>query len=260
MKRHLTAEPSESFEEVAETGAVRRRGLRYGVESPRPILSGALRWIVGAALLCAVLVAATAALIDRPLASWVHERLVDQRLGWFTASYAGHSLRFGPFGLMALPAEVLGRLAALTFVVLAISASAGWRVGARGRIVLSLCLSVFVSMEINGMLKEAFGRTWPESWLGDNPSWIRDGVFGFFPFHGGLGWASFPSGHTAVIAAPAAVLWQVWPGLRMLWGALVAIVVVGLILGNYHFVSDTIAGLFVGAGIGLAVTKLTLTT
>lgn len=63
-----------------------------------------------------------------------------------------------------------------------------------------------------------------------------------------------------MIAAPAAVLWQVWPGLRMLWGALVAIVVVGLILGNYHFVSDTIAGLFVGAGIGLAVTKLTLTT
>jgi len=24
---------------------------------------------------------------------------------------------------------------------------------------------------------------------------IRDGVFGFFPFHKGLGFASFPSGH-----------------------------------------------------------------
>ncbi len=63
-----------------------------------------------------------------------------------------------------------------------------------------------------------------------------------------------------MIAAPAAVLWQVWPQLRMLWAALVAIVAAGLILGNYHFVSDIIAGLFVGAGIGLAITKLTLTS
>ena len=259
MKRPRTAETSEPSKAAVEIGAPLGRGLRYAAETPCQSLSGALRWIGGAALLCAVLVATTAELIDRPFASWVHESLADQRLGWFTASYAGHSLRFGPFGLMAIPAEVLGRLAAVAFVVLAISSSAGWRAGIRGRIVLALCLSVFASMEINGMLKEAFGRTWPESWLGDNPSWIRDGVFGFFPFHGGLGWASFPSGHTAMIAAPAAVLWQVWPGLRMLWGALVAIVVVGLILGNYHFVSDTIAGLFVGAGIGFAVTKLTLT-
>jgi membrane-associated phospholipid phosphatase len=255
----MIVEPPESFEEVVETGALPARRLRYAADTPRRTLRGTLGWIVGAALLCAVLVGATVALIDRPFASWAHERLAGQRFGWFSVSYAGHSLRFGPFGLMAIPAEVLGRLAALAFVVLAISASAGWRAGIRGRIVLALCLSVFASMEITGLLKEAFGRTWPESWLGDNPSWIRDGVFGFFPIHGGPGWASFPSGHTAMITAPAAILWQVCPGLRMLWGVLVAIVVAGLILGNYHFVSDTIAGLFVGAGIGLGITKLTLT-
>lgn len=260
MKRQMTVEPLRSSEAVAEGVALPDRSRRHADGSLRPIYSGVLRSLVGATFLCVVFVAAATALADRPFASWVHERLADQQHGWFTASYAGQSLRFGPFGLMAIPAEILGRLAALAFVVLAISASAGWRVGTRGRILLALCLSVFASTEINGILKEAFGRTWPESWLGDNPSWIRDGVFGFFPFHGGQGWASFPSGHTAVIAAPAAVLWQVWPQLRMLWGVLVAIVIAGLILGNFHFVSDTIAGLYVGAGIGLAITKLILTS
>jgi len=112
-------------------------------------------------------------------------------------------------------------------------------------------VSVFAANEINSFLKGLFGRTWPESWLGDNPSWIRDGVFGFFPFHGGLAWTSFPSGHTTTITATAAILWVVCPELKVAWAALVAVVVTGLIAGNYHFVSDVIAGLYLGAGIGL---------
>ena len=219
--------------------------------------NAALQRMAWTAAICVASVGATVALIDRPVASWVHEHLVNDQVGWFMASYAGLSLKFGPFTLMASPAEALRPLAALVFVGLATFAFAGWRPGSRGRIVFALCISIFASTEINGVLKEAFGRTWPESWLGDNPSWIRDGVFGFSPFHGGLGWGSFPSGHTAIIAAPAAVLWQIWPSLRGLWAGLVAIIVAGLIFANYHFVSDTIAGLFVGAGAGLAVAKLT---
>ena len=159
---------------------------------------------------------------------------------------------------MASPAQALGPLAAFVFVVLAIAALAGWRRGIRGRIALALCLSVFAANEVNGSLKGLFGRTWPESWLGDNPSWIRDGVFGFFPFHGGLAWASFPSGHTTIITATAAILWVVCPELKVAWAALVAVVVTGLIAGNYHFVSDVIAGLYLGAGIGLGVAALML--
>src|SRR5271154_2145787 len=82
---------------------------------------------------------------------------------------------------------------------------------------IALCLSVFASLIISGIAKEAFGRTWPESWLGDNPSWIRDGMYGFFPFHGGDGWESFPSGHTSAIATLATVLWVAWPKLRFFW-------------------------------------------
>ncbi len=83
-------------------------------------------------------------------------------------------------------------------------------------------------------------------------------MFGFFPFHCGLGWGSFPSGHTTVIMTTATILWLVRPELRMVWGALVAIVVLGLIGANYHFVSDIVGGLYLGLGIGLAIAKPTL--
>jgi membrane-associated phospholipid phosphatase len=127
-----------------------------------------------------------------------------------------------------------------------------------GRIALAVCFSVLAAIPINHYLKTAFGRTWPEGWMGRNPSWIRDGVYGFFPFHEGEGWRAFPSGHTMVIAAFASVLYVAFPKLRPACAALVALVVIGLVGGNYHFVSDTIAGLYFGAGIGLGTAALTL--
>ena len=211
---------------------------------------------MGSVTTCAVLVYAAVALVDRPVARWVHEHLGDERFDWFEASYHGHLLKLGPFGLLAAPAEAIQPLAVLVFAILSISAAAGWRPSIRGRNVLAVCLSIFVANAFSAVAKEAFGRTWPESWLGENPSFIRDGVFGFFPFHKGLGFASFPSGHTTVITAFATVAWCIWPELRWAWGAIVAIVIVGLIGGNYHFVSDIIGGAYLGVGIGLAIVAL----
>jgi membrane-associated phospholipid phosphatase len=101
----------------------------------------------------------------------------------------------------------------------------------------ALCLSTFATAGIRGALKIGFGRTWPESWLGDNPSWIRDSVFGFFPFHGGRRWESFPSDHRIGMPSLATVLWVVWPKLRIAWATMIGVVVTGLIGANYHFVS-----------------------
>jgi PAP2 superfamily len=158
--------------------------------------------------------------------------LGDAQFALFTMSYHGHSLAIGPFSLMAAPAEALGRVAPFVLMILAAAALAGWRPKRHGRIVLVLGLSVLVAIGINGQVKSAFGRTWPESWLGGNPSWIGDGVFGFFPFHGGSGWRSFPSGHTTIITTLATVLWRVWPEFRIVWVAMAAIVITGLIGGG----------------------------
>ena len=213
---------------------------------------------MGAAVTCALLVGVSVLLVDRPVATWVHHHLGDARFRWFTARYDGHLLPVGPFSLMAGPAQALGPLAVSVFVILAVAAAAGWRPKMPGRIALALTLSVFAAMEINSILKSVFGRTWPESWLGNNPSWIRDGTYGFFLFHGGTGWGSFPSGHTSVITTPATILWIVWPELRIVWATTVAVVIAGLIGGNYHFVSDIIGGVYLGVAIGLGIAWLML--
>ena len=193
-----------------------------------------------------------------PRACWMHEHLGDARFDWFTSTLDGHSLVVGPFSFMAGPAQALPKLAVIAFSILALAAAAGWRATMRSRILLILAISVFAAMEVNSEVKAVFGRTWPESWLGNNPSWIRDGVFGFSPFHGGRGWGSFPSGHTTTVTTPATVLWIVWPELRILWVSIVGVVVIGLIGADYHFVSDTIGGLYLGALVGLGISGLML--
>jgi membrane-associated phospholipid phosphatase len=254
----MAASESGSFEVVAGTASPPTRQPQAPVDVPRPNLRKGLLQIVAAAATCAVSVGASVVLIDRPVATWVHEHLGDQRFGWFTTTYDAHAIKFGPFSLMAGPSEALRPLAFFVFVVLAIAAAAGWRPGRGGRIIVALCVSILVAIEIDHVLKFVFGRTWPESWLGFNPSWIRHGVFGFSPLHGGIGWASFPSGHTTNITTLATVLWIVWPELRIASTTIVVVVVAGLVGGNYHFVSDIIAGLFLGAAIGLGIVGLML--
>jgi membrane-associated phospholipid phosphatase len=224
---------------------------------PRRLLMLLLR-MAAAAASCAVLVAFCVAFVDRPVATWVHAHLGDARFAFFHAPLGRFTLPIGPFSFMAGPAEALRRLAGFVPLGLAIGVACGLRLSRRVSTVLTLSLGVVVAVQVNSELKGVFGRAWPESWIGDNPSWVRDGYFGFFPFHGGVGWASFPSGHTTVITALATMLWIVWPRFRPVWVALVALVVTGLLGANYHFVSDIIGGLYLGTGVGLATATLLL--
>ena len=107
-----------------------------------------------------------------------------------------------------------------------------------------------VASAIKNQLKIAFGRTWPETWVRNNPSLIHDGAYGFHPFTTGPGYESFPSGHTTAVVAVMSVLWICYPRLRILYAAIGAAVVIGLIGANFHFLSDCIAGAFIGASTG----------
>ena len=85
----------------------------------------------------------------------------------------------------------------------------------------------------------------------NNPSFIHDSVYGFNFFHGGPGYASFPSGHLSLTCAVMSVLWIAYPKFRALYALVVLAVVVGLVGANYHFLSDIIAGGFVGISTGM---------
>ena len=92
-------------------------------------------------------------------------------------------------------------------------------------------------------LKHAIGRSWAELYA-------ARGVYGFHPLHGGSGYEAFPSGTTTVAGAVLAVLWIRVPRLRAACVLLLAAISGALVATNSHWVSDVVAGSFLGAAIG----------
>lgn len=171
------------------------------------------------------------AYVDRPAATWSHDYLQRPTLA---ITMSRLSEPFVPISVAIL-------------VVAGVAALAGQRV--RSGIAQNCCLAALATVaasETRTALKLVFGRTWPDTFVDHNPSWIQNHVFGFSPFHGGAGWSAFPSGHTAVITAAVSVFWMRLPQFRPLYAACLAIEVLGLYGADYHFVSDMLAGAMVG--------------
>jgi membrane-associated phospholipid phosphatase len=173
---------------------------------------------------------------------------LDQPIAFFSHNYLSSAAPI--FIEMTRIPELLRAAAMLALLALALWRLAGMPI-LRPHVIVLLCsVSLIVAEAFKNQLKDAFGRTWPETWINGNPSLIHDGAYGFNFFHGGAGYAAFPSGHTTAICAVASVLWICYPKLRALWGAAIAAVVIGLIGADYHFLSDIIAGGFLGTTTG----------
>jgi membrane-associated phospholipid phosphatase len=193
-----------------------------------------LRNSLAALLLCAVLVALCYFFVDRPFAFYVY----GQRFADFTAL---KWLTYPPPVLQAWAPAVLA----------ALMVRRAWGRFSRGeRVLLAACVSILLADQSRQSLAYVFGRYWPETWIHDNPSLIHDGAYGFHPFHYGSAFDSFPSGHATRTLALAAVVWIACP--RWRWACVLASVAeaVALLGMNYHFVSDVIAGGFLGSIVG----------
>lgn len=185
---------------------------------------------IAAVGLCAVLVAFCFLFVDQPVARWVYEHRLSQHPWIRQPTY--------------LP-EVLYNLAAVVIVILAVARV--WRPWMRWqKIMLAMGLNLLIVEAIKERLKWLFGRPWPETWIDHNPSFISNDFTAFQWFHGDLRFGSFPSGHTALICAVASIAWIAWPKWRWAWGFLVSAIIFGLVANNYHFVGDTVGGLFLG--------------
>ena len=123
-----------------------------------------------------------------------------------------------------------------------------WSPGSKlQRLLVVIAANLVVTVGIKSLLKGTFGRTWPESWLGENPSLIANGVYGFHLFHFGRAYASFPSGHAAATFAVVSILWLSRPRFRWLYALVAAGMCLALVGLNYHFVSDVLAGAVLGS-------------
>jgi membrane-associated phospholipid phosphatase len=196
----------------------------------------AIKWWLTALLLVALAVAISYLSLDRPVALFVHSLLALHRRTLFEP-------------LTHIPDPLLPA-AAIAFVGLGLYALAG-RALSRLQATIVICsLSLTMAQVIKNQLKFVFGRTWPETWDANNPSFIHDHVYGFNWFQGRAGYESFPSGHMTTTCALISVLWICYPRFKTIYVLAVLAVAVGLVGADFHFLSDVIAGSFVGASTG----------
>lgn len=191
----------------------------------------ALRRSLAVLAVAAPLVALCYFFIDRPAAWYSHDH--DLRrffvLRWLTEISSG---------LDALAAAV---------VVAACVRRARGPLTRPQRTLLAAALSLIVAVALEYYFKFLFGRYWPDTWVQDNPSLIRDGAYGFHPFHLGPTYGSFPSGHTARAVAALLVIGSAYRAWWLPCALVCLAVAVGLVGMNYHFVGDTVGGAALGA-------------
>ncbi|MGE0260150.1 MAG: phosphatase PAP2 family protein [Alphaproteobacteria bacterium] len=176
--------------------------------------------------------------IDRPLALFLHVHPewkpaaeAIQRLGFgtpylvvFGAAFA--ALRWGGLLPGLRPWADRMREAALVPAFLLIS------IGASGLAV--------------DLLKVVFGRTRPKLLF-------ADGTYDFSWFGLAADYWSFPSGHTAAVAALATALWCLWPRHVLFYIALACVVAASRVVTGAHYLSDVAVGGFVAILVTRAV-------
>ena len=93
------------------------------------------------------------------------------------------------------------------------------------------------------MLKHVFGRMNTRVWLESG------GDLSFHWFHGGGEYSSFPSGHMTVFTTLAAACWLIFPKYRAACLAGIAALGFALVATDYHYLSDVIAGGYLGLAV-----------
>jgi membrane-associated phospholipid phosphatase len=203
-------------------------------------MSAITRLTVGL-LICGVAVTVSYLWIDRPVSYFAYDELRAYRT---------------IFDLAARLPKVIGPLVIACTLILGVRAMMKRPFTETQITVVLSAVSLALSNILENWLKFAFGRTWPETWMQNNPSLIRDGVYNFNPFRGGPGFAAFPSGHMVAICAIMSVFWLLHPRFRLIYAICIATVFVGELGANYHFVSDLIAGGFLGFSTGWIIIAL----
>jgi len=194
---------------------------------PAPI---ARFWAATAA--AAVLVAIAALWLDRPVAIWFQGQ-------------GETSMRF--FRRMSLPGDSVWYLVAGGIgAPLAYFLSRRLIDRARERCLLlsSRLALLFLAVAATGivvdLLKILIGRARPRHLF-------QDGLMALAPGSFTSSWWSFPSGHATTVGTVAMTLILLAPRLAWLWILLALAVALGRVGATAHFISDTIAGLWLGA-------------
>jgi membrane-associated phospholipid phosphatase len=142
-------------------------------------------------------------------------------------------------------------VAALFFLL----AAGGWILSGRKlpawtRTPLLCSWSAMWGLAAETIFKGMSGRSWPD------PAYVRNHLYGFHFLQGDPRASAFPSGHAIIATAIVTVLWIRIPRLRILSVLVALAVVTVLVVNNFHWVSDVIAGAYLGVSIGWMTVRL----
>jgi membrane-associated phospholipid phosphatase len=144
-------------------------------------------------------------------------------------------------------AILLGGEAAVALALVIVRITRGYLSPFREATVLA-CLTSICTYAINeSTLKYFFGVP--------GPSAVLHGTHHTFVFLSGSSSSSFPSGHMVLAGAFAGVFMRLYRGSILPLSGLLLIAAGLLVAGDWHFVSDVIAGTFVGISAGLLAGK-----
>ncbi|HTP04467.1 MAG TPA: phosphatase PAP2 family protein [Nitrospirota bacterium] len=103
-----------------------------------------------------------------------------------------------------------------------------------------IAITIPLTFFVKSSLKHVVGRI-------DTRFWLRHpGFKEFHWFHGGGNYTSFPSGHMAVFMALVIALWMFYPRYQSAYFSFLSVLALALIITNYHFISDVVAGAYLG--------------
>lgn len=194
------------------------------------------RWLRALAL-CVVGVGLCMAFVDRPLAEWLDAHVRH------TKFWEALHLALYPF-LLVVVAELFFLFGCGLWLI----SGRSLRPWTAIPIVCSWATVWAIASEI--ILKRIFGRGWPD------PTFVRDHLYGFHFLQGETHWDAFPSGTASVSFAILAVLWTLTPRWRAAGTAIIVLLSIAVVIGNYHWLSDVIAGGFLGWTIGWGTVRL----
>lgn len=189
--------------------------------------SGAfLIWFLGLAI-CATIVSLAFGHADMPVASYV-------------SRFSKHFADLGE----GLGSALILSLETMTALALVIARLMRGRISPFGKVLLLACVTSICAYGINSaVLKVLFGVP--------NPGQVLEGARHTFHLWSGSRSSSFPSGHMMLAGAFAGVFMRLYPRSIWLLASLLLIAAILLIVGDWHFLSDVVAGAFLGVSGGL---------
>ena len=187
-----------------------------------------IRLSAGGLFFAAILVALSSGFLDERIALWF-DRLLrsDPRLSKYTSGIPD----------LLLPTVLV--LSGVLWAMYLRRARSGSR-DEKTRFFLLSGTALPVAYVTKLMLKYLFGRMNTRTWL-ENPA---DRSFHWF--HGGGEYSSFPSGHMVVFTTLAVACWLFFPKYRVACLAVLIALAFALVATDYHFLSDVIAGGYLG--------------